>query len=143
MSESIEFSEFFRILGEIKDGKEGKDKLLNEKIKEYKNEDNSKSYLDELGKSFICLGVKELYEFTGNKDLNNISKLDKDQWDELAEKNEENLPQYLANAMIDNAKENKTPQKLSEKWKVRPREINKHIRPMAQYITEGIIEFLE
>ena len=143
MSESIEFSEFFQLLNAIKEGEEGKEKLLEEKMKEYKIPDNSSSFLDELGKKFLYLGITNLYKYTGNKDLKSLSKLDKDKWEELADKNEESLPQYLANRMITSAKDNKTPDELANKWKVRTREVNKHIRPMAQYITEGLIEFLE
>ena len=143
MSESIEFSEFFLLLNAIKEGEEGKEKLLEEKMKEYKTADNSSSFLDELGKKFLYLGITNLYKYTGNKDLKSLSKLDKEEWEELSDKNEESLPQYLANKMITNAKDNKTPGELASKWKVREREINKHIRPMAQYITEGLIEFLE
>ena len=143
MSESIEFSEFFQLLNAIKDGEEGKEKLLEEKMKEYKIADNSSSFLDELGKKFLYLGMTNLYKYTGNKDLQSLSKLDKDKWEELADKNEENLPQYLANRMITSAKDNKIPDELANKWKVGQREVYKHIRPMAQYITEGLIEFLE
>tara|TARA_Y100001968_G_C19383672_1_gene731660 strand:- start:955 stop:1386 length:432 start_codon:yes stop_codon:yes gene_type:complete len=143
VSESIEFSEFFRLLNDIKEGEEEKEKLLEEKIKEYQAAENSKSFLDELGKIFIHLGITELYKYAGSKDFRGLSKLEKEKWDELAEKNEDNLPVFLANAMITKAKSNKLPQKLSTKWEVRPREVNKHIRPMAQYITEGIIELLE
>tara|TARA_Y100001968_G_C19054496_1_gene570757 strand:- start:251 stop:682 length:432 start_codon:yes stop_codon:yes gene_type:complete len=143
VSESIEFSEFFLLLNAIKEGEEGKEKLLEEKMKEYKTADNSSSFLDELGKKFLYLGITNLYKYTGNKDLKSLSKLDKEEWEELSDKNEESLPQYLANKMITNAKDNKTPGELASKWKVREREINKHIRPMAQYITEGLIEFLE
>tara|TARA_Y100001968_G_scaffold22731_1_gene17905 strand:- start:633 stop:1064 length:432 start_codon:yes stop_codon:yes gene_type:complete len=143
VSESIEFSDFFRILNAIKEGEEGKEKELEEKIKQYKNANDSKSFLDELGKIFIQLGIVELYKYTGSKDLKAISILGKEAWDELAEKNEEQLPRHLANTMIENAKDNKLQNTLSKKWEVRPREVNKHIKPMAQYITEGIIEFLE
>ena len=143
MSDSIEFSDFFRILNAIKEDEQGKEKELQEKIKEYENTDSSKSFLDELGKIFIQLGMVELYRYTENQDLKSISIFEKEKWDELAEKNDEQLPQYLANKMISNAKENNIPKELANKWNTRPREINKHIRPMAQYITEGIIEFLE
>ena len=143
MSESIEFSEFFRLLNEIKEGEEGKEKVLEEKMKEYQTADNSSSFLDELGKRFIYLGMTNLYQYAGNKDLISLTKLDKKKWEELSDKNEGNLPQYLANRMITSAKDNKTPDELANKWKVGKREVNKHIRPMAQYITEGLIEFLE
>ena len=143
MSDSIEFSDFFRILNAIKEGEQGKEKELQEKIKQYENTESSKSFLDELGKIFIQLGILELYKYSETKDLKAISIIEKEKWDELAEKNDEQLPQYLANKMINNAKENNLPKELSNKWNTRPREINKHIRPMAQYITEGIIEFLE
>lgn len=143
MSESIEFSEFFKLLDTIKKGELERTKVLEEKIQEYKEGKNSKSFLEELGQKFLYVGISELYKYSNNKNLQSISEMEKESWEELAEKNEFQLPQYLANAMMNYAKENKLSKQISKKWQVRERELNKHIRPMAQYITEGIIDFLE
>ena len=143
MSESIEFSEFFKILDAVKEGEVEKNKLLDEKLMEYKEGGNSKNFLDELGQRFLYIGIKELFIYSNNEDLKSISEIEKEYWEELAEKNEFQLPQYLANAMINNIKENKLSKQISKKWEVKERELNRHIRPMAQYITEGIIDFLE
>ena len=143
MSESIEYSKFFMLLAEIKKGAIEKNKILEDTMNEYKEGSNSKSFLDELGQRFLYLGLSELFKYTESKNLDFISKIEKETWEELAEKNNFELPQYLANAMISNVKENKLAKQISQKWEVREREINKHIRPMAQYITEGIIDFLE
>tara|TARA_Y100001968_G_scaffold309886_1_gene330265 strand:+ start:50289 stop:50720 length:432 start_codon:yes stop_codon:yes gene_type:complete len=143
VSESIEFSEFFRILNSIKEGEVEKKKELEEKMKEFKLANNAKNYLDELGQRFLYLGIKELYIYTKTQDLEFIVNIDKAKWDNLAEENKEQLPQHLANTMITNIKDNELSKELGSKWKVKPREINKHVMPMARYITEGIIEFLE
>jgi len=52
VSESIEFSEFFRLLNEIKEGEEGKEKVLEEKMKEYQTSDLS------LGAYLLMKGLK-------------------------------------------------------------------------------------
>ena len=143
MSESIEFSDFFKLLNAVKEGEAEKDSLLKERIRNYQEATNSKSFLDELGQRFIYIGIQELFQYASSKDLKLISQIDKETWEELADKNELQLPQYLANAMMSNIKENKLSKKISQKWEIREREVNKHVKPMAQYITEGIIDFLE
>ncbi len=143
MTDSIEFSEFFKLLEAIKEGKSKTNDLITSKIEEYKDGKNYKSFLDQIGKRFIYIGIKELFDYSKTTDLKLISNIDKERWDELAEEKEFALPQYLANAMINDVKENKLIKQISKDWSVREREVNKHIRPMAQYITEGIIEFLE
>ena len=143
MSESIEFSEFFRLLNSTKEGGEEKIIKLEEKMIEFKSADDTTSFLEELGKNFIYIGLTELFKYAETKDLKFISNIEKEKWEELAEKNKFQLPQFLANAMINHAKENKLSKKLAAKWNNKQREVNKHIRPMAQYITEGIIDFLE
>ena len=40
-------------------------------------------------------------------------------------------------------KENQLSQKFSSKWNVNKGEVEKHVMPMARYITEGIIDVLE
>tara|TARA_Y100001968_G_scaffold47153_1_gene37366 strand:- start:25243 stop:25674 length:432 start_codon:yes stop_codon:yes gene_type:complete len=143
VTDSIEFSEFFKLLEAIKEGKSKTNDLITSKIEEYKDGKNYKSFLDQIGKRFIYIGIKELFDYSKTTDLKLISNIDKERWDELAEEKEFALPQYLANAMINDVKENKLIKQISKDWSVREREVNKHIRPMAQYITEGIIEFLE
>ena len=140
---SIEFSEFYRILNGLKQGETESKELLEKKMKEYKNGYNAQSYLDELGKIFLHQGLLELYQYTGSNDISFIGNIEKEEWDKMTEKNEENLPQYLSNNMIKYAKDNELTKKISDKWKVSRREINKHIRPMSRYITEGIIDVLE
>tara|TARA_Y100001968_G_scaffold251839_1_gene237112 strand:- start:1871 stop:2302 length:432 start_codon:yes stop_codon:yes gene_type:complete len=143
VTESIEFSEFYRILNGLKKGESEKKELLEEKMKEYKDGDNAQSYLDELGKIFLHQGLLELYKYTESNDMSVIGNLEKEEWDKLTEKNEDSLPQHLSITMIKHAKENDLSKKISDKWKVNKREINKHIRPMSRYITEGIIDVLE
>ena len=61
----------------------------------------------------------------------------------LSSTNQQELPVYLANKMIEYIKENKKVKEISKKWNIREGEIRKHITKMARYITEGIIDVIE
>ena len=143
MTDQIEFSSFYRLLNEIKEGASEKISLLDEKVSELKNGLNSKSFLEELGSLYLSIGITELYEFTSLKDLHSIGLIDKEGWENLSIKNEQELPVFLANKMIKYVKENKIAKELSKKWNIREGEIRKHITKMARYITEGIIDVIE
>ena len=143
MSDQIEFSSVYRLLNSIKEGDSNKISLLDEKIIELKNGINTKNFLDELGSLYLYIGITELYNFTNTKDLNAIGLIDKEEWESLSIKNEQELPVFLANKMIAYVKENKKAKDLAKKWSVREGEIRKHITKMARYITEGIIDVIE
>ena len=143
MSDQIEFSSFYRLLNSIKEGDSEKISLLDEKVIEFKKGESSKNFLEELGFLYLSIGITELYSFTDKKDLNAIGLIDKEEWDSLSIKNEQELPMFLANKMIEYVKENKKAKDLSKKWNVREGEIRKHITKMARYITEGIIDVIE
>ena len=143
MSDQIEFSSFYRLLNSIKEGDSEKVSLLNEKISEFKIGLNSKSFLEELGTLYLSIGITELYTFTNKKDLNSIGLIDKEGWEKLSIKNEQELHVFLANKMIGYVKKNKKAKELSKKWNVREGEVRKHITKMARYITEGIIDVIE
>ena len=143
MSDQIEFSSFYKLLNLIKEGKSEKISLLDEKINEFKNGNNSKSFLDELGSLYLSIGMTELYNFTNTSDLQEIGLIDKEGWETLSSKNQQELPVYLANKMIEYIKENKKVKELSNKWNIKEGEIRKHITKMARYITEGIIDAIE
>ena len=143
MSDQIEFSSFYKLLNAIKEGESEKISLLDEKINEFKNGINSKSFLEELGSLYLSIGITELYNFTDKKDLHSIGQIDIAEWENLSIKNEQELPVYLANKMIKYVKNNKKAKDISMKWNVREREIKKHITKMARYITEGIIDVIE
>ena len=143
VSDQIEFSSFYRLLNSIKEGESEKISLLDEKINEFKNGDNSKSFLDELGSLYLSIGITELYNFTNTKDLQKIGLIDKEGWENLSSKNQQELPVYLANKMIEYIKENKKVKEMSNKWNIKEGEIRKHITKMARYITEGIIDVIE
>ncbi len=143
MSEQIEFSSFYRLLNSIKEGKCDKISTLDEKIYEFKNGLNAGSFLEELGFLYLYIGITELYSYTNKKDLHTIGLINKEGWDNLSIQNEEELPVFLANKMIQHIKENKKTKELSKKWNVREGEIKKHITKMARYITEGIIDVIE
>ena len=143
MSDQIEFSSFYKLLNSIKEGDSEKITLLDEKIIDLKKGINSKNFLDELGSIYLSIGVTELYNFTNKNDLKSIGLIDKEEWESLSDTNQQELPIYLANKMIEYIKENKKVKEMSKKWNVREGEIRKHITKMARYITEGIIDVIE
>ena len=143
MTDQVEFSSFYRLLNSIKEGDSKQISLLDEKINEFKNGNNSKNFLDELGSLYLSIGITELYNFTNKKDLYAIGLIDKDGWDTLSSQNQQELPIYLANKMIEYVKENKKVKEISNKWNIKEGEIRKHITKMARYITEGIIDVIE
>ena len=143
MSDQIEFSSFYKLLNSIKEGESEQISLLDEKINEFKNGNNSKSFLDELGSLYLSIGITELYNFTNTKDLQEIGLIDKEGWETLSSTNQQELPVYLANKMIEYIKENKKVKEMSNKWNIKEGEIRKHITKMARYITEGIIDVIE
>ena len=73
MSDQIEFSSFYNLLNSIKEGKSEEISLLDEKINEFENGNQSKSFLDELGSLYLSIGIKELYNFTNT----NLTAFDK------------------------------------------------------------------
>ena len=143
MTDQIEFSSFFKLLNSIKEGQSEQISLLDEQINEFKNGDKSTSFLDELGSLYLSICITELYKFTNIKDLKEIGLIDKEGWETLSSTNQQELPVYLANKMIEYIKENKKVKEMSNKWNIREGEIRKHITKMARYITEGIIDVIE
>ena len=143
MSDQIEFSSFYRLLNSIKEGESEQLSLLDEKINAFKNGNNSKSFLDELGSLYLSVGITELYNYTNIEDLQEIGRIDKKGWETLSSTNQQELPVYLANKMIEYIKENNKVNQLSSKWNIKEGEIRKHITKMARYITEGIIDVIE
>ena len=143
MSDQIEFSSFYKLLNSIKEGKSEQIPLLDETINDFQNGNNSKSFLDELGSLYLSIAITELYNFTNTKDLQEIGNIDKEGWEALSSTNQQELPVYLANKMIEYIKENKKVKEMSNKWNIKEGEIRKHITKMARYITEGIIDVIE
>ena len=143
MSDQIEFSSFYKLLNSIKEGKSEQIPLLDETINDFQNGNNSKSFLDELGSLYLSIGITELYNFTNTRDLQEIGLIDKEGWETLSSTNQQELPVYLANKMIEYIKENKKVKEMSNKWNIKEGEIRKHITKMARYITEGIIDAIE
>ena len=143
MSDQIEFSSFYKLLNSIKEGKSEQIPLLDETINDFQNGNNSKSFLDELGSLYLSIGITELYNFTNSRDLQEIGLIDKEGWETLSSKNQQELPVYLANKMIEYIKEKKKVKEMSKKWNIKEGEIRKHITKMARYITEGIIDVIE
>ncbi len=143
MSKPVEFSEFYRTLNAAKEGDVEKKEYLNSMLKDYNLADNSESHLHHLGQIFISIGMKELYKYAGTEDLLEIGKLQKADWIDLRKKNKVEIHIELANSMIVFAKDNKLSQSIADKWQTSVREINKNLKGMAQYITEGILDSIE
>ena len=143
MTKELEFSAVYKLLNAIKDGDESKQESLNAILKEFNEGNAVENFLQELGQTYISIGLEELFKFADSNDLKLIGQLSKEDWDKLATKNNCDLPVHLANKMINHVKDNKLLEALSIKWKKPEREIEKHIMPMAAYITEGFIDVLE
>ena len=143
MSQPLEFSTVYKLLNAIKEGDSAKKEQLDSILREYKGGGKAESFLHELGQTYISIGLEELFKYTNSIDLQLIGQLSKEEWDNLATKNNCDLPVYLANSMIRYVKDNQLLEQLSSKWKTSEREIQKHIRPMSAYITEGLLDTLE
>ena len=143
MTTQLEFSSVYKLLNAIKEGDESKQESLNTTLKEFKEGKGLESFLQELGQTYISIGLEELFKYADSNDLKVIGNLSKEDWDKLANKNNCDLPVHLANKMINHVKDNNLIEILSIKWKKSEREIEKHIMPMAAYITEGYIDVLE
>ena len=143
MEKPVEFSKFYRVLNAAKEGEEGKSSELESILKQYESSNESAGPLNQLGETFLFVGILELYKYSGTEDIQAIGLLDKEDWDKLAEENKADLPPLLANSMIRYSKDNKLSKKISAKWGTSKREIENNIMQMARYITEGIIDALE
>ena len=143
MATPLEFSAVYKILNQIKEGDDSQRDALRLLLIDYQDGSKAESFLHQLGQIFLYIGVEELYKYTSSDDLKIIGQLTRQEWDELAKKNNCDLPVHLANSMINSLKKNQLSGKLSSKWKVYKGEVDKHVMPMARYITEGIIDVLE
>ncbi len=143
MEKPVEFSRFYRVLNAAKEGEEGQGLELESILQNYETCEESAGPLHQLGETFIYIGMKELYKYSGTNDMQAIGLLDKEDWDKLAEENKADLPPLLANSMIRHSKNNKLSKKIANRWGTSKREIENNIMQMARYITEGIIDALE
>ena len=143
MTTPLEFSQVYTILNKIKEGDDSHQAELNLILSDFQDGANAESFLHQLGQIFLYIGVQELYKFTSSENLKFIGQLTKEDWDELVKKNKSDLHIYLANSMINFQKDKQQSEELASKWNVSKGEVEKHIMPMARYITEGIIDVLE
>ncbi len=143
MATPLEFSKVYKLLNAIKEGDETKRGALDLILNEYKSAKHAESFLHELAEGFLVVGIDELFVYTSSTDMKFIGTLTKEDWDKLAKKNNGELPVHLANTMINYFKDEKILDKLSAKWQKSIGEIEKHVMPMARYITEGLIDVLE
>ena len=143
MTTPLEFSQVYTILNKIKEGDDSHQAELKLILSDFKEGAKAESFLHQLGQMFLYIGVQELYKFTSSENLKFIGQLTKEEWDELVKKNNSDLHIYLANSMINFLKDNQQSEEVASKWNVSKGEVEKHIMPMARYITEGIIDVLE
>ena len=143
MEKPVEFSKFYRLLNAVKEGEEARTEELKAMLEEYKTAEKSESSLEALGQIFLHIGIKALYNYIESEDIQAIGLKSKEEWEELANEKECDLPPHLANSMIKDAKDNKLSKKISNQWGTSRREIDQNIMQMARYITEGIIDALE
>ncbi len=143
MTNDLEFSDFYKLLYAVKEGEDSKKDNLISVLSNFKSGEEAESFLQELGQTYLHIGVEELFIYAGSEDLHHIGQLSKEEWDSLAKKQNCDLPVQLANKMINYVKGNGLIKKLASKWGISRREVEKHIRPMSAYITEGLIDVLE
>ncbi|WP_269623411.1 hypothetical protein [Prochlorococcus marinus] len=143
MTTELEFSEVFKLLHAIKEGDESKKGSLDKILSDFKTTETAESFLHELGQTFLCVGVEEIFKYTNSDDFKFIGQLSKEEWDVFSKEKNGDLPVHLANTMINYFKDNKMGESLILKWDKSKGEIEKHVMPMARYITEGLIDVLE
>ncbi len=141
--EPVQFSAFYTLLNALKQGDLSKEEEYQSMLADFKDCVNSTGPLQELGQVFLHIGIMELYDYAGTKDIQAIGSLEAEQWKEIEEAKESELHLQLANSMIAHAKNNDLPKQISTKWNSSKREINKNIIGMARYITEGIMDAIE
>ena len=143
MTKPVEFSRFYRLLNAAKEGEAGKKEEVDLLLKEYEASQNSESALHQLGETFLYVGVGEVYKYTEIESIEVIGLLEKEQWEEIAEKRRADVAPHLANTMIKFARKNNLSKKISTKWGISKREVEQNIMQMARYITEGILDALD
>ena len=127
----------------MKDGDKSKAESLNMVLRDFKTTEHAESFLHELGQLFLCIGIEEIFKYTNSKDFKFIAQLSKEEWEGFASEKNCDLPVHLANKMINYFKDKQLCEKLTLKWDKSRGEIEKHVMPMARYITEGLIDVLE
>ncbi len=143
MSKPIEFSKFYKLLNEVKEGNKEKEQELEWILAEYEHAKESEGAFDELGQIFCHIGLMKLYDYAGVDELSFIGGLDKLVWDYLKRRMGEGLPEYLVRNMKSHANSHQLVEKISEKWKTPESEVSKNVDGLAKYVTEGIIEVIE
>ncbi len=139
----VEFSKFYKLLNAVKEGEGEKKVELEEILIAYKDSEHSESALHQLGEKFIYIGIMKLYEYSEHDNIEAIGNISKEEWKEMAEDKKAELPPFLANAMLNYAKEEGLSDIISKRWNTTKREIDKNLMQMARYITEGIIDSIE
>lgn len=143
MSDSVQFSSFYRLLREVRDGDEAKNKELQWILAEYEHSKDATSAYDELGQIFCHHGVMELYDYTGVDNINYINTLNSSVWSYLKIRMDIGLLEYMCNSMINHAKEHNLAKKISGKWKTPIEDIEENMNDLAKYVAEGIIELVQ
>ncbi len=139
----VEFSNFYKVLNAAKQGNTEKKEDLEKMLEIYKDSAGKDGPLHQLGETFIYIGIMRLYEYSDNNNIEIIGSYSKEDWEDLAEEKKAELPPFLANSMINYAKEESLSNRISERWNIKKREIDRNLMQMARYITEGIIDAID
>ena len=131
MEKPVEFSHVYKIINTIRQGDNSKEIELEKILQEYSNGEKADSFLHEIGQKFLTIGVDEFLNQAQASDIKAAKKLTNKEWTDIAYK------------MINYAKNNKISKELGLKWNMPRREIDKHLIPMARYVTEGLIDSME
>ncbi len=143
MSKPIEFSDFYRLLTEVKRGDQKKKEELDWLLAEYEHAKGSEGAYDELGQIFCHIGVMELYEYTGVDNITFISKIESSIWDYLIVRVGEELDDYLVKKMVSHCENHNLAEKISKKWDFPEKELIENIKGLAVYVAQGIVEVVK
>ncbi len=142
MSNSVEFSSFYKLIEEVRDGNDEKNKELEWMLAEYEHAKDASSAFDELGQIFCHHGIMELYDYTGTDNIKYINGLDISVWNYLKVRMKIDLPEYMIKSMVQHAKEHELALKISRKWDAQVDEIEENLEDLAKYVTEGIVDLI-
>ena len=142
MPEPVEFSSFYKLLRDARDGNALKTKELEWMLAEYEHAKEAKSAYDELGQIFCHHGVMELYDYVGVDDICYIKTIEENVWDYLQIRMKVSPADYMIKSMLNHAKAHKLSKRVSEKWSTELLELEENLEDLAKYVTEGILEII-
>ena len=143
MPKPIEFSDFYKLIHQIKKGDEAKEEELERLLEDYKIGKHSESAYEELGKMLCNIGLKGTIEYSGLKKIDLICKLEQTVWNYLEVRMSKDLKDYLIGSMKSFVKKDNLVKIIATKWKVSESEFENNVEGLAIYITDGILEIVQ